>query len=128
MIAPSVMVRVLSGITRFGSISFFVPSPSHSKHAPCGLLNENNRGSISGKTASSCSGQAIFWLKIISSGFNFEEFGKVWPWGIPRALLEEGKGRTLAKIDFVFILTNPCESLSALSTLSNILDKIGRAH
>ena len=35
------------GTTRFGSTLSFIPIPSHSSHAPKGLLNENNLGSIS---------------------------------------------------------------------------------
>ena len=44
-----------------------VPSPSHSGHAPNGLLNENSRGSIS-ETAEPETGQANFADKDESAG------------------------------------------------------------
>ena len=45
--APLLIVSCLFGITKFGSTDKSVPIPSHSGHAPYGLLNENNLGSIS---------------------------------------------------------------------------------
>ena len=39
--------KFLFGTTRFGSIERSVPIPSHSAHAPKGLLNEKSLGSIS---------------------------------------------------------------------------------
>jgi hypothetical protein len=36
-----------SGMSSAGSISSFVPRPVHVGHAPCGELNENERGSSS---------------------------------------------------------------------------------
>src|SRR3989338_4012921 len=47
--APSAMLKRLFGITRSGSTSSFVPRPVHVGHAPCGELNENSRGSSSGR-------------------------------------------------------------------------------
>ena len=41
------MDRFLLGTTKVGSIDKSVPIPSHSGHAPYGLLKENNLGSIS---------------------------------------------------------------------------------
>ncbi len=48
-IAPPSMDRRRFGITRLGSISSLAPRPSHSSQAPCGVLNENERGSSVGK-------------------------------------------------------------------------------
>ena len=56
------------GITRFGSTFNFTPIPSHSSHAPNGLLNENNLGSIS-SIVKPLSGQANFVEKIKLSIF-----------------------------------------------------------
>ena len=47
-IAPSASDFDSSGTTRCGSKSIIAPSPWHSGHAPCGELNENARGVISG--------------------------------------------------------------------------------
>ena len=47
-IAPSASDFASSGTTRCGSKSQVAPSPWHSGHAPCGELNENARGDISG--------------------------------------------------------------------------------
>jgi hypothetical protein len=47
--APSSIVWSGLGTINSGSSSIRVPSPSHSEHAPCGLLKENVRGSISGR-------------------------------------------------------------------------------
>ena len=46
-IAPSITLRFLFGITKFGSISIKVPKPSHLSHFPYGALNENILGSNS---------------------------------------------------------------------------------
>ena len=46
-IAPSLIVRLGSGITSSSSTSSWVPRPVHSGHAPNGELNENDRGSSS---------------------------------------------------------------------------------
>ena len=48
-IAPSSRLRETSGTMSSGSTTSFCPSPEHVGHAPCGLLNENVRGSISAK-------------------------------------------------------------------------------
>ena len=45
--APSLMLFERSGISRSGSISSRVPRPVHAGQAPCGELNENERGSRS---------------------------------------------------------------------------------
>ena len=45
--APSATLRSRSGMTRSGSITSWVPMPVHVGHAPCGELNENERGSSS---------------------------------------------------------------------------------
>ena len=47
-IAPSASDFDSSGTTRCGSKSIIAPSPWHSGQAPCGELNENARGVISG--------------------------------------------------------------------------------
>ena len=47
VIAPSLILRRLSGIIRSSSNSILYPSPKHSGHAPNGLLNEKLLGSIS---------------------------------------------------------------------------------
>ena len=64
-----------SGTTNFGSTLSLIPIPSHSSHAPYGLLNENNLGSIS-SIVNPLSGQANFVEKIIFSIFLYC-FGKV---------------------------------------------------
>jgi hypothetical protein len=46
-IAPLFIVNSLFGITKLGSTERSVPMPSHSGHAPYGLLNEKSLGSIS---------------------------------------------------------------------------------
>ena len=48
IMAPSASVKSLLGSTSVGSISNFVPSPWQVGQAPCGELNEKNRGEISG--------------------------------------------------------------------------------
>ncbi len=48
-IAPSAIERLLLGTTSAGSISIFMPSPVHSRQAPCGLLKLKLRGSSSPK-------------------------------------------------------------------------------
>ena len=55
--APSAIDSERSGMIRSGSISSLMPSPWHSGQAPCGVLNENVRGSISASVVP-CSGQA----------------------------------------------------------------------
>ena len=45
--APVARLLDLSGTTRSGSISSFVPRPAQPGHAPCGELNEKLRGSSS---------------------------------------------------------------------------------
>ncbi len=45
--APARMVLRLSGMTRSGSITSWVPRPVHVGQAPCGELNEKLRGSSS---------------------------------------------------------------------------------
>ena len=45
--APSAILFRSSGTTKFGSTFSFIPIPSHSSHAPYGLLKENSLGSIS---------------------------------------------------------------------------------
>ena len=57
--APSAKLLRSSGTTKFGSTFNFIPIPSHSSHAPYGLLNENNLGSIS-SIVKPLSGQANF--------------------------------------------------------------------
>ena len=44
----------MSGTTRSGSISIIEPSPVQRGHAPCGALNENERGSSSGIEMPQC--------------------------------------------------------------------------
>ena len=74
-IAPSEILFFSLGTTKFGSTFNFIPIPSHSSHAPNGLLKENNLGSIS-SIVKPLSGQANFVEKINFSNFlNF--FGKV---------------------------------------------------
>ena len=46
-IAPSMMLKFLSGIIKSGSNSINVPSPSHLSHFPHGELKENNLGANS---------------------------------------------------------------------------------
>ena len=58
-IAPSARLFLLSGTTKFASTFRLTPIPSHSSHAPYGLLNENNLGSIS-SIVKPLSGQANF--------------------------------------------------------------------
>ena len=45
--APALMLRPLSGITRSGSITSWVPRPVQVGQAPWGELKENERGSRS---------------------------------------------------------------------------------
>ena len=45
--APSLNVIFSSGTTNFLSKATALPNPSHSLHAPAGLLKEKIRGSIS---------------------------------------------------------------------------------
>ena len=74
-IAPSAILFFSFGITKFGSTFNFIPIPSHSSHAPNGLLKENNLGSIS-SIVKPLSGHANFVEKINFSNFlNF--LGKV---------------------------------------------------
>ena len=47
-IAPSLMLKLLSGISRSGLNSILYPSPTQSGQAPNGLLKEKLLGSISG--------------------------------------------------------------------------------
>ena len=62
-------------MTRFGSTFNLIPIPSHSSHAPKGLLKENNLGSIS-SIVKPLSGQANLVENMIFSNFlNF--LGKV---------------------------------------------------
>src|SRR3989339_576999 len=68
LMAPSSIDKFGSGITSAGSISNFVPSPSHSGQAPKGELNEKVRGSISGILMPQ-SGQAWCSLNIFSVPF-----------------------------------------------------------
>ncbi len=63
--APSLNERSWSGMIRSGSKYLFVPSPLHSGHAPCGLLNENIWGVNSGMLIPHWV-HAAFWLKKIS--------------------------------------------------------------
>ena len=64
--APSSILLLLSGITRFSSISSNVPRPSHVSHFPKGELNENIRGASS-PILMPHSGHAKFSLKSMSS-------------------------------------------------------------
>ena len=74
-IAPSIIDFFSFGITKLGSTLSFIPIPSHSSHAPNGLLKENNLGSIS-SIVNPLSGQANLVEKINFSNFlNF--LGKV---------------------------------------------------
>ena len=45
--APALMLRLLSGSTRSGSMTSWVPRPVQVGQAPWGELNENERGSSS---------------------------------------------------------------------------------
>src|SRR5215216_2437426 len=45
-IAPSTILRFLSGMIRSGSGSICTPKPVQVGQAPCGELNENDRGSM----------------------------------------------------------------------------------
>ena len=65
-IAPSIMLKLLSGIIKSGSNSISVPSPSHFSHFPHGELNENNLGANSSMLTPQ-SGQAKCSLNRISS-------------------------------------------------------------
>src|SRR5437016_5544218 len=47
LIAPEPRLRSLFGTTRSGSISILTPRPWQVGQAPCGVLNEKERGSIS---------------------------------------------------------------------------------
>ena len=67
-IAPSIILFFSFGITKDGSTFSFIPIPSHSSHAPKGLLNENNLGSIS-SIVNPLSGHANLVEKIIFSNF-----------------------------------------------------------
>ena len=42
--APSAILFFSSGTTNLGSTFSLIPIPSHSSHAPYGLLKENNLG------------------------------------------------------------------------------------
>ena len=54
---PSLILSVLSGITKSTSIWSFIPKPLQSGQAPYGALKLNNLGSSSGRENSQC-GQA----------------------------------------------------------------------
>ena len=56
------------GITKFGSTLSLIPIPSHSSHAPKGLLKEKSLGSIS-SIVNPLSGQANFVENISFSSF-----------------------------------------------------------
>ena len=56
LIAPSLIDRDLSGITRFGLISIIFPNPLHFGHAPIEVLNENADG-FAGKNLSPVDGE-----------------------------------------------------------------------
>ena len=47
LIAPDASDKLGCATTRLGSKKVTLPKPSHSGHAPIGLLNENRRGSNS---------------------------------------------------------------------------------
>ena len=53
--APSAIVSLRFGTTRPGSSSICTPRPVQVGHAPCGLLNEKLRGSISPTEYGACS-------------------------------------------------------------------------
>ena len=73
--APSAILFFSLGTTNFGSTFNFIPIPSHSSHAPYGLLKENNLGSIS-SIVKPLSGHANFVEKIKFSVF-LNSFGNV---------------------------------------------------
>ena len=65
-IAPSLILRDLSGIIRSSSNSILYPRPKQSGQAPNGLLKEKLRGSTSSMLIPQ-SGQEKLWLKLIGS-------------------------------------------------------------
>ena len=67
-IQPSEILLFLSVITKFGSTLRLWPIPSHSSHAPKGLLNEKSLGSIS-SIVKPLSGQENFEENVILSFF-----------------------------------------------------------
>jgi len=64
--APSLMLKDLSGIIRSSSNSILYPSPKHSGQAPKGLLKEKLLGSTSSMLIPQ-SGQEKLWLKFTGS-------------------------------------------------------------
>ena len=65
-IAPSLILKLLSGIIKSSSNSILYPSPRHSGQAPKGLLNEKLLGSISLMPIPQ-SGQEKLWLNVMGS-------------------------------------------------------------
>src|SRR3954469_14322131 len=73
--APSVSESDGSGTTSSGSISIIEPSPVQRGQAPCGALNENERGSSSGIESPQCrEGER-------SGGGGGTGWGCGWSWG-----------------------------------------------
>ena len=63
-IAPLDMLRAVLGTISSGENFLIIPKPEHSGHAPLGLLNENDLGSISGMLIPQ-SGHAKFSLNVM---------------------------------------------------------------
>ena len=93
--APEAKEIFLSGTTKSVSNLSSFPSPSQRGHAPCGLLNENNLGSISGMLKPDIGQENLSEKIIFSLGFSD------------------------ASID-----ASPSASLNAVSRLSASLDSI----
>ena len=74
-IAPSAILFLWFGTTKFGSTFSLIPIPSHSSQAPKGLLNEKSLGSIS-SIVKPLSGHANLVENINFSTFLYF-FGKV---------------------------------------------------
>ena len=74
-IAPSAILFLWFGTTKFGSTFSLIPIPSHSSQAPKGLLNEKSLGSIS-SIVKPLSGHANLVENINFSTFRYF-FGKV---------------------------------------------------
>ncbi len=75
--APLRKVSFGSGTISSGSTVSSLPRPLHSGHAPKGLLNENNRGSISGMVKPE-TGQANFDEKTICFGLPSASFSSAY--------------------------------------------------
>ena len=93
--APSFSERSGSGMMRSGSISSLLPRPWQSGQAPCGVLKEKVRGSISGRAdAVLGAGQVLGEVDVLSaSSWSHEVDGDVALAQLERGLDRIGQAR-----------------------------------